>query len=570
MILILFLLFRLYLLSADHRPADSAWIVNEIDYAPTDNSLEFIELLNLNSAPIDLCKYSFSDSRNQIIPICEGQQLIPSGAYAVLARNAEALRLIFPDPLIVMPPSWPALNNGGDVVRLYDETGTLIEEVAYTPSWGGQAGSLERIDPAGPSNDASNWATSSAPEHATPGLQNSRYAPDLSPPSIIFAERTTPTRVTLVWDEPLDTQGLTPDLFRMDTQDASALTIQQPATLLLTFAMPSDAITLAVESVSDLTGNSSAPATHPLAIMPVRGDLIINEVLFEPAADPFDHLPDQPEYVEIQSTASYPLSLRILSLTGPANEKGDADTLKTNLPYPVLQPGDFAVFYANISANIDAETSNPLQLAFPEMDAQTLLLPIPQPSLRLDNRSDLIRLMAGTGMILDELVYQSTWHHPNLSFTRGLSLERRTIQEVSPAASNWSSSLDASGGTPGRVNSLFAPITLQDEPASIRLEPIPFSPDGDGIEDVLFIHPPPHERTRFIKIIVFDSRGREVRTITPGSLAGPREMFSWDGRDNTGLFLPAGIYIVFLEDLQADAGKIKTYKKAVVLARPLQ
>lgn len=566
MIWILLLGYAMYLLPPKHNSRDPAWVVNEIDYAPVDNALEFIELLNVSTISLNLCAYAFSDSRNQIVSICEGQQLIPAGGYAVLARDAEALRTLFSDAPIFEPSTWPALNNSGDTVRLYDETGALIEEVAYAPSWGGQGGSLERIDPAGPSSNASNWATSTDAERSTPGRQNSRYAPDRSPPSILFAERTTPTLVTLVWNEPLDEKGLIPDLFRLGSQSAAGLTIQQPTSLLLTFESPSEAIELDIEPVSDLTGNVSVPVTYPLSIIPDRGDIIINEVLFEPNADPFDHLPDQPEYVEIQSVAPHPLSLRTLALTGQANEKGDADTLTTNVPYPVLQPGDFAVIYAKISA----ETANPLQSAFPRIEEQTLLLPVEQSSLRLDNRSDLIRIMAGSDTILDELAYENTWHHPSLAVTRGIALERRTTLQTFPVASNWSSSLDASGGTPGRVNSLFAPAQPQNMQSSIRLAPDPFSPDGDGFEDVLFITPPLYEMTRLIKIIIFDSRGREVRVITSGTPAGPQDAFSWDGKDNTGAFLPPGIYIVFLEDLRTDSGKIQRYKKTVVLARSLR
>lgn len=569
------LLFLSFSLPSKQLLENTTWVVNEIHYAPADNALEFIELLNTGPSPLDLCGYSFSDNRDQIVRICEGQHLIQPDSFAVLARNSEALILAFPSlsfpaAPVFMPPTWPPLNNSGDAVRVYNEFGDLIEEVSYTPAWGGQGAALERIDPAGPAHLPSNWATSTAPEKATPGTQNSRYAPDRIPPSVLFAERTTPNLITLVWDEPLDASRLTPNLFRIGAQPALNIAIVQPATLLLTFADTLHSISIDIGSISDLTGNASSPLTHPLSLIPEPGDLIINEVLFEPNADPFDHLPDQPEYVEVKSLSANPLSLRSLVLTGQVDETGDADTLRAKSSYPVLLPGKFAVFYAKFSAGTGPEHPDVLQNAFPEIDTQTIFLPVEQSSLRLDNREDLIRLMIGSESILDELAYQTSWHHPNLASTRGIALERRTTREVFPAASNWNSSLAPAGGTPGLINSLALPATTPPTSSSIRTEPDLFSPDGDGIEDILLIYPPFHPMARFIRITVFDSKGREVRRLTPGSLAGPQEVFLWDGKDNTGAFLPAGIYIIFLEDLQTDAGRMQSHKKAVVLARPLR
>ncbi len=102
------------------------------------------------------------------------------------------------------------------------------------------------------------------------------------------------------------------------------------------------------------------------------------------------------------------------------------------------------------------------------------------------------------------------------------------------------------------------------------IAPNPFSPDGDGLEDVLFIQPPVAATAQFIRITIYDIRGRVRRTLTPGSLAGPRETFLWDGRDDAGAFLPSGLYIILMEDLQPNTGRAARYKETAVLARPMK
>ena len=51
-----------------------------------------------------------------------------------------------------------------------------------------------------------------------------------------------------------------------------------------------------------------------------------------------------------------------------------------------------------------------------------------------------------------------------------------------------------------------------------------------------------------IKLEIYDSMGRLVRTIVRGSLLSSKHYdYIWDGRDNEQRFLPMGMYIIFLE-----------------------
>ena len=87
----------------------NSFVINEILFAPDDSELEFIELLNLSTSPLDMCAFSFSDDRDIIVPICESSYVIEAGAYAVLARNGTLLGSFFPGHSFVTPSSLASL-----------------------------------------------------------------------------------------------------------------------------------------------------------------------------------------------------------------------------------------------------------------------------------------------------------------------------------------------------------------------------------------------------------------------------------------------------------------------------
>ncbi len=55
-----------------------------------------------------------------------------------------------------------------------------------------------------------------------------------------------------------------------------------------------------------------------------------------------------------------------------------------------------------------------------------------------------------------------------------------------------------------------------------------------------------------VKITVHDVRGRLVRTVVDGQVAGGEHVMQWDGRDQGGVRAPAGVYFVNLQTAQAS------------------
>src|SRR5690606_25843852 len=123
----------------------------------------------------------FSDDRRQPVALTDRAALIEPGGYAVLVQDGAVFSATFPGVPFVEPASWPALNNSGDAVILY-EGDTELDAVFFESAWGGDGVSLERRDPTGPADAAVNWGISEAPGGGTPGQQNSLFEIDDQPP----------------------------------------------------------------------------------------------------------------------------------------------------------------------------------------------------------------------------------------------------------------------------------------------------------------------------------------------------------------------------------------------------
>ena len=550
-------------------PEPGELIINEIHYAPTSSQLEFVELLNRSNQKINICTVAFSDSRDAFVDICKGLYEVLPDSLVIVARDSVALRLAFPhiSDTIFSPESWPVLNNGGDIARIASAD-MLIDEVAYDPSWGGQGVSLEKIDPAGPAA-ASNWQSSAHPSGATPGVQNSIYAPDLLPPIILLAEVLNTDEVILVWDEPIDLTTIDPSDFTIDGASPQSLSIISTTQFRLAFGFKIQEATLTYAHITDLTGNETSQTSQMLAYVPHTGNLLINEIMYAPLADAFDRLPDQPEYIELYNNAGRPLSLRDISLVGLPDELNHADTLISGVLHPVVLPSSYTVMYAAAESNAAGEN---LQAAFPAIDVRAesiTLLPIPSSSLSLLNTGDRIAIISQGNEVIDEVVYSPNWHHPVLKETKGISLERRSLMATTNTPTNWSSSVDLNGGTPGRSNSIQ--VNPSDKPmqSTLELNPEVFSPDGDGFEDVLQIEYTSENASDVVGIKVFDLDGRLVKTVAQSKIVRQQEILFWEGHDNDGYQLPVGIYIVFVEVLDLFNGQTHVLKKPVVLALPL-
>jgi hypothetical protein len=238
-----------------------------------------------------------------------------------------------------------------------------------------------------------------------------------------------------------------------------------------------------------------------------------------------------------------------------------------------IEPDGFAVVFADhpITPVEDLYTSSPIVFAHPR-DYATLgavLIPVSSQSIGLTNAGADLYLRSRAGATLDSLRYDPSWHNPNVRTTTGVALERIDPLGPSSTGRNWTSSSYSDGGTPGSRNSVHLTPGPVEKPGTLRVEPSPFSPDGDGLDDVTGIAFALDADASLVRIRIFDSRGRHVRTVAESMLSGRTGSAIWDGLSDGGHELQIGIYVVLLESTDTVNGRAERYMAAVVLARAL-
>ena len=563
---------RTFTFPGDPKPADPGdLIINEVLYAPSRPGLEFVELYNRSAHALDLREIHWHNARSEPQPLVERVFLVGPGAYVVLSEDTAALRSAFGKvPVLLQPDTWPPLNNDGDAVVLKRSDGVLLDSLRYDASMGQSGRSLERRDPDLPTGLRTNWAVSVDSLGATPGRRNSRSEPDLLPPAVRFVAVRDSLSVAVFFDEALDPSSVRTDAFELDdgTRPETATWFPEAQQVLLHFRRPLQQRQLVVRDLRDLKGNWLAPVVWPLAYPPIPGTLRLNEILYAPLADPYDGRPDQPEYFELINVSDRHVNLEGLFWTDVPDEQGQADTVRLPARFQALAPESLAVVF---NAPAEQDPLAMVEAAFPGATRQpgTVWIPISGSSLGLRNEGDLIHLQYGPHTI-DSVYYHPSWHQAGVREATGLALERLLPEGPSNDPANWTSSPDPSGGTPGRPNAarLRENLPLSGRP-DLEIAPSPFSPDGDGIDDVAVLRFTLPTAGALVRARIFDRQGRLVRTLGPAN-SGAQGLLLWDGRDDTGGALPIGIYIVVLEAMDARGGRLLVRRAPVVLARPLR
>ena len=181
----------------------------------------------------------------------------------------------------------------------------------------------------------------------------------------------------------------------------------------------------------------------------------------------------------------------------------------------------------------------------------------------LNNTGDSLMIYDASLTPIDSVYYQGDWSHSG----NGVSLERINPSHSSNNPLNWADCVDPAQATPGRVNSvLFQPSEGEQ---ILTCGPNPFSPDGDGRDDVLFIRYSLPVTTASVKLKIFDVRGRLVKWLLNNQPAAGHGEEIWDGTHGDGVTARIGMYIIYLEAINAQNGVIETAKRTVVLAGKL-
>lgn len=72
-----------------------------------------------------------------------------------------------------------------------------------------------------------------------------------------------------------------------------------------------------------------------------------------------------------------------------------------------------------------------------------------------------------------------------------------------------------------------------------------------------------------VRIRVFDSKGRLIRTLANGEPSGTHGQIIWDGFSDDRAKARIGIYVILLEALGGNGGAVQAMKGVVVVAAKL-
>jgi hypothetical protein len=278
--------------------------------------------------------------------------------------------------------------------------------------------------------------------------------------------------------------------------------------------------------------------------------VVINEIMFAPCAG-------EGEYVEFLNTSGCSVNLGGWQLVAGSGTLATPRTIVFPGVRAPVPPGGFA---------LAAEDSGLFHF-FPALrtrDTGSVIIPRVWET-RLNNTGMDLVLKDAHGSVVDSVFYTPSWHNPAVINRTGRSLERILPSGDSNDPANWSTCTRPEGGTPAGENSVA--LTPGPPAGVVSASPNPFSPDGDGVEDATVIRYRIPRGVWSVSVRIFDARGHAIRTLaTCAPSTGSGENI-WDGRDGERIPARVGIYVVFVEAI--DAGRLSSFtaKGVVVLAR---
>ena len=524
---------------------------------------EWIEIKNVGPVALSLHNWRVADLNSQSGPL-PNITLQPDSFLIVCAGSALTNMSVYGRTVSVS--SFPSLDNEGDMIYIKSPTGEIIHFVNYQNSWyknslkeeGGW--SLEIIDPTNPCSGDGNWAASVDGSGGSPGRMNSTNAvnKDLQPPKPGHAYTTDSISIVVVFDEPLD--SLTAAMSTGYTIDngpsiiASTCLVPGFTEVLLKTSQPLVAgktYQLRCMGVKDCSGNAML---NPLEVRvglpenPLEGDILVNEILFNPVTTGYD-------YVEFFNNSKKIIDASRLFIAG-RNNSGNLVSIEALSAVPFyIFPAEYLVITIEPTA-----VSRQYLVKYPER----ILALSSFPSLPDDE--GILVILDAQGKILDELYYHENWHFGLMTNNEGVALERVDPGSKTQERGNWHSAAATAGyGTPGYINSQYKmPLTNR---AGISVHPPVFSPDNDGRDDIaslLFEIP----QTGFVaNVMILDLAGHPVRHLVKSQTIARKGYWNWDGLDEEGRKLPPGVYIFFTEIFNLQGHK-QRFKTPVLLAAP--
>ncbi|WP_321300200.1 lamin tail domain-containing protein [Marinifilum fragile] len=417
-------------------------IINEImaDESPTQGlpEYEYIELYNTKGYPISVEGWKLQIGSKELL---FSSDTIHANSYLILCSNT-AVELFSEYGNTLGLSNFTGLTNSGNSLRLLSANGETIDEIAYSDTWyqseeksnGGW--SLERIDPANICSSQSNWSASVNEKGGTPGQINSIHAEniDKKAPKVISFKLVSENQLALEFSEMIDEATLlNPENYNIQANALKEVTPISTQGVELQFEnsfTDAEQMQLYISGIADECDNVLDTIFNFVYHEVHEHDVVINEIMADES--PTQGLPEY-EYIELYNTKGYPISVEGWKLQiGSKELLFSSDTIYAN---------SYLILCSNTAVEAFSEYGNAIGLSN---------------FTGLTNSGNSLKLLSANGETIDEIVYSDTWYQSEEKSNGGWSLERIDPMNFTWQEPNWKASNATNGGTPGKLNSVFA------------------------------------------------------------------------------------------------------------------
>jgi len=558
---LLFFLISIIKINAQVKPYSI--VINEILSDPSPivalPNCEFIELRNCTNEIINLNKWRISNGTTTAT-IAIDFFLKPDSLVILCAKS----NVIFfnGNNNIIGLTSFPTLGNEEDIIILGNKNGETIHAVTYKKSWHDNAvkseggWSLEMSNPFRPCN-INNWHSSKSLLGGTPGKENSIFKKESIEEKLqaILCTATSHKEFTLKFNKSADSSSLSiASNYNIESTGQYPLKVLpipplfDQVKLIFKDAIEKEIVyQLNIKNIKQCTSGTleSTSIYTGIPIIPSKGQLIINELLFDPA-------PYGADFLELYNNSKSIINARDIYIAGKNSAGQIGSQYRCSNEDMNIFPGKYLVITTD-SSYIIKTWKNINRGAISEIK--------PMPSYP-DNEGNAV-LINKEGMLIDEFQYTDDMHYPLLINQEGVSLERIDPMLPTSLMENWHSASSTAGyATPTKENSQFRKSDSINK--IIEIPQTDFSPNNDGINDLLTIAYKMSNPGNSISIYAFNFNGMMIRKIADNQLCGTNGTFIWNGLDQNKLRVASGIYLIFIEILDLR-GRLMKFKKAIAV-----
>lgn len=532
-------------------------VINEIMPAPRADldlpNVEYVELFHTGDFPYRLENVTWANSRTQVKL---NEFWIFPGEFLLLVPQNQAIGFELYGKVLEVA-SWPTLLNSGDRLRIETDKGDKVDELAYsTANWGGSefangGYSLEVSNPFYACEQSELLVPSKDPLRGTPGKVNSNFdlTSDSDLPRLEEGYFMNSTMINLRFSEPIIPNAsslnfsFSPDL---ELDSVIFLDSRSIQLILKSEAISNQVYQLEINGISDCSGNESSNSFELILPIPAKkGDLIINELLFNPKTG-------SPKFVEVYNRTGSYLEIGDWKLAN-LNELGEVDQIRRLAENRLQIPPKS---YLSITTNIDR-----LKIDYPLASSGAFHLLRTLPSYPISSGN--VVLLDPEESVAELFSYEEDLHHPLLRDPKGVSLERISSDSPISNPSNWHSASGIVGyATPGMKNSQL--ISNEFDGEILQIEPKVFDPEGSKGNTFTSIRYELDQSGWVGNFRIYAISGQLIQVLAQNELLGVNGLFTWTGTDTQGRIVRPGYYILLVE-LYDVKGNIKVIKETIAI-----